>query len=88
MLRAVTALLLMMQVADPIPDRIKLQISNAQRDMLKAADEKRAAMMAYNAAESRYESARKRLAEASQIATASCAPQQFNLDEMACAERK
>jgi len=86
-MRALITILLFAQVVDPIPDRVKLQISNAQRDMLKAADEKRAAMMAFNAAESRYESAKKRLAEASNVATASCAPKAFDSDKMECAER-
>ena len=86
-MRTIIAILLFAQVADPIPDRIKLQFATAHRDMLKAAEDKRAAMMAYNAAELRYEGARHRMAEAEAIATASCAPKLFDAEKMVCAER-
>ena len=86
-MKTILALLMLSQVADPIPDRIKLQFATAHRDMLKAAEDKRAAMMAYNAAELRYEGAKHRMAEAEAIATASCAPKAFDSEKMACADR-
>jgi len=87
MIRLLILAALMMQVADPIPDRIKLQVATAHRDILRAAEDKRAAMMAFNAAELRYEGAKHRMTEAEAIATASCAPNRFDADKMACAQR-
>lgn len=77
-------LMFLFQAADPVPDSVKLQIVTARRDMLQAEKDKRESMIAFHAAESRYEAAKHRLAESQPIADASCAPKRFDADAMAC----
>ena len=72
------------QPADPIPDKLRADILRAHRDQLAADKDKQTAMMAYHAAESRYEGATHNLALLQSAADMKCAPKRFDLDKVEC----
>ncbi len=85
MRRYLPALALMgILAAQTIDDTTKLGIVKAKADMLEAANEQRAAMMAYTLAENRYEVAKRAYDLAASLADGKCAPKRFDVKSLEC----
>ncbi len=72
------------QPADPIPDKLKADILRAHRDQFVAEKDMQAAMMAYHAAESRYEGAKHTVALLQNAADQLCGTRKFDLEKVEC----
>jgi len=84
MRRALLICLLAAQTVDPVPDKLRADILKAHRDQLAAEKDKQVAMIAYNAAENRYEAASHNLTLLRGVADRACVPGKFDLDKAVC----
>ncbi len=78
------ALCAALALAQPIADADKLAILSAKAAMLEADNDKRAAMMLYNAAENRYEVAKRAYDLAVSQADLKCAPKRLDAKALEC----
>ena len=71
-------------LAQPIADADKLAILTAKSAMLEADNDKRAAMMLFNAAENRYEVAKREYESAVAREDSKCAPKRLDAKALEC----